>query len=322
MKEKILIDLHVNVLEKKVIIYLFETMTKYLDIVDMKLGVGKRIRKYNKKSLIKYLNSNIYNDKEVNFGISGDESYFDSLEVRKIGARVYYAIYIDMSRKVFEDNKDDILKIIEEIFLKLNGVIGYIVSSAENSLQNLTDIDWFKRIGGDLKDVKIKKSPSNSEEMIIDKEYNSGHHHFEKGVHFGVWWKMWFGKEYYQYIPKEKLMSFGEALEIRELENDILAITLYEDVWDYPNPKIKELQWRFRNYVGMDEVAHRLIEERKNMPIDPTIEIELVEGQVRILKGYQDENGEISVKSKATQVVIAYTDKKGMIIREETKKFP
>ncbi len=169
MKEKISIRLNVSVLKKEVINYLFETMTKYLDIVDMQLGVRKRIRKYNKKSLIKYLNSDIYSDKEVSFGVSGDSSYFDRLKINKEGDLIYYSIYISISKEVFEENKGNILKNVEDIFIELKGVNGYIVSRIETVLENVEQPSSYERNGGDLKDVKIKKSPSNSEEMIIVK---------------------------------------------------------------------------------------------------------------------------------------------------------
>ena len=70
---------------------------------------------------------------------------------------------------------------------------------------------------------------------------------------------MWFGKEYYQYISKEKLQSFTNCYENCELENEVTRITLYENMWDYAKTENREIQWDFRRSVGMDEVAHKIL---------------------------------------------------------------
>lgn len=83
------------------------------------------------------------------------------------------------------------------------------------------------------------------------------HNHFSKtGLWFGSSWRMWFGKQYFSIITREKILSFSDGYSNIELENDSICIILYKDVWDYENLIHRDIQWKFRKEVGIDEIAH------------------------------------------------------------------
>ncbi|WP_236293575.1 hypothetical protein [Paenibacillus allorhizoplanae] len=93
-----------------------------------------------------------------------------------------------------------------------------------------------------------------------------------------------------------------------ELENGILSITLFDDIWDYDNPENRAKQWSFRRYTGIDEIAHALMNSRQCNIHDPSISIETEmackHGGVRLITYYYNDNGDLVQKTKATKCKI------------------
>jgi hypothetical protein len=135
---------------------------------------------------------------------------------------------------------------------------------------------------------------------------------------------MWFGQKYFTYIPKEALLSFQNGFETIELEDGSLRITLYEKIGYYDNPENRKIQWDFRRKVGMDHVAHQLLEE----PIidefpDPSIQINtenLQHGGIRGITYYFNNFKEVVPRSKATSKYSYEVDCNGDILWSEIVK--
>lgn len=160
-----------------------------------------------------------------------------------------------------------------------------------------------------MEGLKFTTSKIGLPEKIVDVEYNPGHSHRYEGVWFGSCYQMWFGRPYYEFISKEKLQSFRNCHENMELENDAVRITLYEDIWDFDNPANRERQWDFRRSMGVDEVAHALLEKPKKprKPVDPMVEFQKkTENGVGYewVINYADEKNKPIEKSKAVKKII------------------
>jgi hypothetical protein len=153
---------------------------------------------------------------------------------------------------------EDIIEKFNFFFENHNGIIGYAVSENDQKWQNTTDIEEFIKANMSIENLKFTQHHIKKDRLIIDKESFPGHNHFIGYLWFGSAWKMWFGKKYYEYIEKEKLLKFNGCYEKKELKNSSLSITLYKNVLDYDLSENRQLQWGFRNIVGMDEVAHNL----------------------------------------------------------------
>lgn len=179
-----------------------------------------------------------------------------------------------MGIRIFRGNlEQEVNNLIEDIMCKGLGVIAFEHPTLDDFAQNLESIESYQLYFGDTKGKKIIHPRDMPSERIIDVEYNPGHKHLEEGIWFGAFHCMWFGKGFYQYIPKEKLKAFSDCYENVELENEVLRIKLYEDMWDCENSVNRNRQRAFRTSVGIDEVAHSLHGRKKRKVTDPLFEI-------------------------------------------------
>ncbi|WP_103071872.1 hypothetical protein [Aquimarina sediminis] len=92
----------------------------------------------------------------------------------------------------------------------------------------------------------------------IDISNNPGRADLLKNMWITSNWRMWFGKEFYKEVSKEHLKGFSQAHAIRELDNDVLFMELYEDPFAADFPENRKIQQAFRDYVKMDELIKRL----------------------------------------------------------------
>ena len=131
-------------------------------------------------------------------------------------------------------------------FKNICGIVGHAVSSEDQKWQNNTDIETYKKYGKSLSQVMFKPHFFHKDKQMIDIEFPRHNHFINSGLWLGSSWRMWFGKQYYSLISEIKLRSLSEEFGKEELEDDAISIILYEDVWDYDNPKNRDIQWKFR----------------------------------------------------------------------------
>lgn len=88
----------------------------------------------------------------------------------------------------------------------------------------------------------------------VDISNNPGRMTLVKGTWIMASWKMYFGTAFYQYISKDKLLSFKGANQIKELENGIIYIELYEDNSTPDTPENANKLAEFRHYFDLDNL--------------------------------------------------------------------
>lgn len=326
MKDRITIDVIVNkekVSKQDIMQWL--SFTNFFNPTDMrcrKLTKGK-FRKYNKKKFYENLENELM---ETNNSIEICDGSNNNIWIYKNhnnGKNMLLSCLLE--KNIFEKNMNSIYLTIEQFIIQNKGILAYACLLSDLAWQNNESIDDYIRKGKSLKDVKIKKSDIFEDEDIIDIEYNPGHYHVINGMHFGSFWKMWFGEEYFQYVPKELLKNFKNCYENKQLSENSFRITLYEDPWDFDKKENRERQWSFRKHTSIDEVAERLEEAAKNQPVDDgNTKIEIFEGEyehggIRICKYYYNEKDELIEKSKASKIVTYELGKSGEIVWSNTE---
>ncbi len=280
-----------------------------------KIASKGKFRSYNKKKLVDSLEYELSND-TISIYLSGGTNVF-SISGNKDTNVLIFSVVIE------KENCGVLEKIMEEE-MTYRGLAAYKVSYDDDFWQNTKDLDNYRVYGKSLRGIKTTNRKFGLREKIVDIELNAGHSHFPKGT--GIWFgschKMWFGKPYYDYISKEKLKNFSNCYENVELENEVIRITLYDDIWAYDEKKNRKIQWDFRKSVGMDEVAHALENAPKNKETDASIEITngvFPNGGVKMIKYYYDSSNELISKSKATKVRICEFAQDGKLLFEEEK---
>ncbi|TYP73195.1 hypothetical protein [Paenibacillus methanolicus] len=212
-------------------------------------------RKFNANQLHKELEK-LFSEECVNFQLElrDDTSSFTLTK----GINQLPSILCLFSKSVYENiSVPEIASKFTDFFQTYEGIVGHAVSREDQKWQNETDIQEYKDANKPLDHVTYKPHSFDPDKIMIDTESFPGHHHFVKrGLWFGAAWRMWFGNEYFSYIPKDKILAFSDGYQTQELHNGSISITLHEDVWDYETAVHRERQWEFRRRVGMDEVAH------------------------------------------------------------------
>lgn len=262
---------------------------------------GKRTQ-YSKDTLYEYLETNITTDK-MSLTLTKDKNKFsivkDGVALRTV------TLSINLLKEQTSEPVDQLI----DKYMAEDGIVAYKCTMEDFFWQNETSISSYTCRKRGLEGLKFTTSKIGLPEKIVDIEYNPGHSHRYEGVWFGSCYQMWFGRPYYEFISKERLQSFRNCHENVELENDAIRITLYEDIWDFDNPANRERQWDFRRSMGVDEVAHALLEKprKSRKHVEPMVEFQKkTENGVEYewVINYADEKNKPIEKSKAVKKIV------------------
>ncbi len=170
--------------------------------------------------------------------------------------------------------------------LGANIVYGYIHDDFDLTLSRAEDYGFWKiklkEIPTYVQKVNNPQSISERDKYLIDLESLPTHYHRIKTgdkLWFGACAEMYFSELYYKYIPKIEWEKFTDCEENTVLENGLRKIVLYNDFSDFENIENRNKQWAFRNQLGMDKVAHKLIPDGSS----PTIVKKELEGLYKII---------------------------------------
>lgn len=273
-----------------------------------------KFSKYNKAKLFSNLHQEL-NNNIISIYLSDNND--NSLSVIKNVNDEYLRITFDLPESEIVDWDKE----IEMCMASENIIVAYKCADEDYYWQNTDSILSYQVEGRSLDEVKLTHREFGLREQIIDVEYNPGHAHMVNGIWFGSCYRMWFGKAYYHYIEKSKIKSFKNCYENVELENGVIRITLYQDIWAYNNSQNRKIQWDFRNTVEMDKVAHSLEKCFKNVKVDTDPEIEFANGifangGTKLIRYYYDVNGNLIQKSKAKKVRICEFNQDGQLLDE------
>lgn len=67
-------------------------------------------------------------------------------------------------------------------------------------------------------------------------------------------YKMWFGKPFFEIVPKEKILSFTDAYEIKELKDGKIFVQLFEKIEDSASAVNMEKQKKWRKWLDFEKL--------------------------------------------------------------------
>lgn len=266
-------------------------------------------RRYNEKKFYDGLEKELDRYK-TSLSLSDEKNSFSIIKNARASETVL-SLIIDKSVALI-----DFDSMIDSFMLQC-GIVAFKCSLDDDFWQNAECLSYYISKNKSLDGIKTKMREFGLKEEIVDVEYNPGHSHRPQGIWFGSCHKMWFGKAYYQYIAKEKLLKFDNCYENKELENDVIRITLYEDIWAYDKEENRKIQWDFRKKVGVDDVAHVLEKMKKQSSHGAEIEIlttNLPKGESRVIRYYLDDEDNFIPKEKASKVRTYGFSEKGQVL--------
>ncbi len=66
--------------------------------------------------------------------------------------------------------------------------------------------------------------------------------------------RMWFGKPFFEIVPKEKILNFTDAYEIKELENGKVFVQLFEKIEESASAINMEKQRKWRKWLDFEKL--------------------------------------------------------------------
>lgn len=164
-----------------------------------------------------------------------------------------------------EEDVSTVTSIIE--ILSTSILYSYIHNDFDLTLSRTKNYRVWKRKFNEIPDYVKKvinpQSISERDKYLVDLESLPTHYHqINDGdkLWFGACAIMYFSELYYKYIPKEIWEEFTDCEENVNLENGLRKIVLYNDLSDFETNDNRKKQWAFRNRLGIDKVAHKLIQ--------------------------------------------------------------
>ena len=216
-----------------------------------------------------------------------------------------------------------ILNLCDDVIKKHSIISGYLRNKLDMILSSETQISFFEYKGIDTTNLKKIIDPVFNKE-IIDIEQFSGHSHEYGGIEFTSTYLMWFGKDFFRFVPQETLTSFKDCVSNETFDNGTVRIQLYEDINDFNTAETDRRQWAFRKHTNIDKVAEEWNKEYLAMAskdksgANMTIENGHFEhGGVKLMKLYLDKDNNTTTKRHAVKVKCVEYDSAGNVVFDD-----
>ncbi len=168
-------------------------------------------------------------------------------------------IYISLNKEKYLQNSEKIDDFISKLFIETKGAIAVLKDKQYSIIQNMEDIDYFERRGIKVDESKIIEEDG---EKIIDITKNAGSTTKEKGIEIGVYWKMWIGHDYYNWLSKEDLSNFNNCYENIEMEDGSRKIVMTRTLEEFISSGTDDMKWDFKKKMNLEQVKETI----RNLP--------------------------------------------------------
>lgn len=215
-----------------------------------------------------------------------NEDFSFYLSHNSIGVYSYYYINgasylkVSLSYEYFSEHKTEIISKLDE-FVVDNNVLSLCLEHSDcfnhhknrNMIRHLKNSDYnyeniVFEVFKDQKYYRILGNDIKTEDNIdkyligIDKEYLAAHDHYcyKDQIWLGVSWLMYFNiEDYKHYLNHDKLQNYETCYENIKINKQYQRITLYQDIDNWQHSESINNMWTFRNKLGIDEMAHKLL---------------------------------------------------------------
>ena len=257
--------------------------------------------------------------KKIKFSTSVSQDFNNSFTLRYdyISNVITIVVFLEdyVPKKIDVDS-------INKLFCKFKILSALIRNEDDGLLSTAYKISTYERRGIDTSSLKkIINTPFKDE--IIDIEQFSRHSHEYGGIQFTSTYIMWFGTDFFRFVPQETLTSFNDCFSNETLENGTVRIQLYENINDFDTEETDRRQWAFRRHTNIDEVAEKWnleylqMASRNKSGANMEIETGIFEhGGVKLVKMYLDSENKPAPKKLAYKMKCHEYDSSGRVLSE------
>jgi hypothetical protein len=220
---------------------------QYVKFTPKAILKGRKVRPWDEKKHRKLLQKLLSSD-DVVFSRDGDAFSCITAGVRR-------TIEIIQEENVFFPTAIEVEKLIDD----KNFFAGYLYNEEYEFVQSLRHSDKLseRTVTPEIL-ATIKNTPMR--DGVWCREYittfNPGCSEMIRYTYLMVTWKMWFGELFFSLVPKDRILNFPHATEIKELPNGQVYVQLYDKIEEPYTPENVFRQWKWREWLEYD----RLIE--------------------------------------------------------------
>ncbi len=223
-------------------------INKYLHYKPERFACKQKVTDWDEKKHRKVIEG--LHSSDTFFFISFDENLFMTTHVQAV-KKPYQHFHIAQPRDVFNPPNEE----IENIIARKGFSCAYLYDHKYEKQQSEIFENHYSvnRIPLSLS----KGLPYTRDEFgkkVFDTSGNPGRSEMISSTELLACWKMWFGREFYHLVPKERLLSFKGAFIIKELANDIVFVQLFENVEDSATKKAQQIQWAWRKWLNFHDL--------------------------------------------------------------------
>ncbi|MCG2617843.1 hypothetical protein LZZ85_26315 [Terrimonas sp. NA20] len=137
-------------------------------------------------------------------------------------------------------------------------VTGFVFNTEYEEVQstkfssNLEGINIQKEILETIKATPSKDDGFGGKEYDI--RFNPGRSLLISNSWLIVGWRMWFNKDFYHLVSRQKILDFPHAVENVLLNNGIVYVQLFEKLEEPFTPDAMFRQWKWREWMEYDEL--------------------------------------------------------------------
>jgi hypothetical protein len=232
--------------------YEYNLFMKYAKFIPKTLLWGTKMQPWNSKKHLEKLKSAGIKDR---FQITGHGGYLSSSNLYCD----YRTICLIQKSDCYSVTTNDILSLVDSpdflaAFVYNNDYES--VQSGDFQMTHNSDFDFSAEILNSIKNTPYKISIF-SDNKEYDTRFNPGCRLMTINFKIIVAQEMWFGKHFFEYVPKQRLLSFAYASEVTEVKTDVVYIKLYDDIQTPYTPDAMFRQWKFREWLNFDELEKK-----------------------------------------------------------------
>lgn len=232
--------------------YEYNLFMKYAKFIPKTLLWGTKMQPWNSKKHLEKLKKVDATD-EIQITGKGGQLYSTSF------LSEYKEICLNQKSDWHTITKNDIFSLIDypeflAAFIYNNDYES--VQSGDFQMTHNSDYDFSAEILNSIKNTPYKISIF-SDNKEYDTRFNPGCRLITIDFEIIVAQEMWFGKHFFEYVPKQRLLSFAYASEVTEVKTDVVYIKLYDDIQTPYTPDAMFRQWKFREWLNFDELEKK-----------------------------------------------------------------
>lgn len=188
-------------------------------------------------------------DQEYWITISNDDNFFS---LNRSGTSLMEKNLI--TEKVYQEGQS-IIEDYQITRLQAKGLYGYVRPYEEYLINNTVSVEERYEFQTHEEIRQLPKRKTDEDKIVVDCDQLAGYDIFLDGLCLTSCWKMYFSKHYYRVILKEILMDVQQVESARELDQQLVEITLYNDPANWKHPVNLSFQQLFRDQMGFNQIA-------------------------------------------------------------------